>query len=113
MPMNEARFIELILDADPEPVPDAKGGPLCSVRLDNPVDRCRLGIHLDRAALQAQHRARRFFGGNGSDGVDSNFSERGSEHRAASQKRQVVPPIIPHFLAAEPRDSHVGFVAEV
>jgi hypothetical protein len=112
MPMNEARFIELILDADPEPVPDAKGGPLCSVRLDNPVDRCRLGIHLDRAALQAQHRAR-FFGGNGSDGVDSNFSKRGSEHRAASQKRQVVPPIIPHFLAAEPRDSHVGFVAEV
>jgi hypothetical protein len=112
MPMNEARFIELILDADPEPVPDAKGGPLCSVRLDNPVDRCRLGIHLDRAALQAQHRAR-FFGGNGSDGVDSNFSERGSEHRAASQKRQVVPPIIPHFLAAEARDSHVGFVAEV
>jgi hypothetical protein len=45
--------------------------------------------------------------------VDSNFSKRGSEHRAASQKRQVVPPIILHFIAAEPRDSHVGFVAEV
>jgi hypothetical protein len=44
--------------------------------------------------------------------VDSNFSKRGSEHRAASQKRQVVPPIL-QFIAAEPRDSHVGFVAEV
>jgi hypothetical protein len=45
--------------------------------------------------------------------VDSNFSKRGSEHRAASQNLQVVPPIILHFIAAEPRDSHVGFVAEV
>src|SRR5262249_22471761 len=59
VPMDQARLVNLVFDANAKRLADIRVDPECPARLANAVDRSRLSIHLDIAALQLQNRPRR------------------------------------------------------
>jgi hypothetical protein len=59
MPMDQARLVNLVFHADAKRLADIGGEAEGPVRLPDAVDRSRLAVHLDRAALQPEDRPRR------------------------------------------------------
>jgi hypothetical protein len=61
--MNEARFVDAVLDPDAKGLADLGGEAERPVRLTDAVHRGRLAVHLDRAPLQSEDgRGRRSLG---------------------------------------------------
>ena len=56
--MDQARLIDPVLHADAKRLVDIAGETEGPVRLLNAIDRSRLAVHLDSAALQPEDRSR-------------------------------------------------------
>jgi len=63
VPMDQARLVDLVFDADAKRLADIGGDAEGPVRLADAVNGSRLAVHLDSAALQPEDRSRRGIAG--------------------------------------------------